>query len=204
MAGCVINYLRDIDVPKEIINMANIKQVLSFILNEAGERDIQAVKEALNRREQRSSGIASMDVRGMARQTAANINGQMGLDRGQIRDMVRDFAVKIISQNAPELNEEQVKVLLNNWVPDAPNESVPNQRIPLDTLQIMIRQFLSYSMNEMSITEQEKLHKEMPDWYERYWKMFPDNIQYVLKDYIEGRISREEYQVRIDDILNTI
>jgi hypothetical protein len=182
--------------------MADIKQVLDFILNKASDRDIQAVGEALKRRSERRSGIGGIDVQGMAQENARNVAQQMNVDQGQIRDMVRDFTVKIISENAPELSPEQVEAILDDTVPEggpAPNDS---SNLPADVLETMVRQFLAFSMNKMSLREKEKLHAEMPDWYEKYWKMFPDSIQYVLKDHIEGRINEEEYKSRLAEVLS--
>ncbi|MBN1647663.1 MAG: hypothetical protein JW874_06500 [Spirochaetales bacterium] len=182
--------------------MADIKQVLDFILNKAGDRDLAVITEALKRRSDKASGLGGLDVGAMARENARNVAQQMNVDKDQIRDMVRDFTVKIITQNAPELTPAQVEAILDDTLPDGNAAGSNASNLPADVLETMIRQFLSFSMNKMSLREQEKLHAEMHDWYEQYWKIFPDSVQYVLKDHIEGRISEEEYKARISEILN--
>jgi hypothetical protein len=184
--------------------MSDIKQVLDYILNKASDRDIAAIDAALQRRGDRRTGPGGLDIQGMAQENARNISQQMNVDQGQIRDMVRNFTAQIISKNAPELSEEQVKVILDDTVPSGAPADNDATDLPVDVLETMIRQFLSFSMNKMSLREQEKLHAEMPDWYENYWKMFPDPVQYVLKDYIEGRIGEDEYSVRLNEVLNRL
>ena len=185
--------------------MSDIKQVLDYILNKASDRDIAAIDAALQRRGNRRTGLGGLDIQGMAQENARNISQQMNVDQGQIRDMVRNFTAQIISQNAPELSEEQVKAILDDTVPSgSPANNNDATDLPVDVLETMVRQFLSFSMNKMSLREQEKLHAEMPDWYENYWKMFPDSVQYVLKDYIEGRISEGEYSARLNEILSRL
>lgn len=186
--------------------MSNIKEILDFILNRASEQDMTVIAEAMKRRGNRKSNmLGGMDIQSMAAENSKMVTQQMGLDQGQIRNMVRDFAVKIIAQNAPELKPDQIEVLLDDWVPDG---SVGGRQqevdLPADVMQTMISQFLSFSKNSMPLQEQEKLRAEMPEWYERYWKMFPDNVQYVLKDYIEEKITEDEYNVRMEDILSKI
>ncbi len=182
--------------------MPDIKEVLDYILNHADERDIAAVTEALRRRSERRQGIGGLDVQAMARENSRKITEQMGLDKEKIRQMVRDFTVKIISENAPELSPGDIEAILDDTVPDSgANEET---KLPPDVLRTMIRQFVSFSRNTMSASEQQKLHSEMSDWYERYWKMFPDSIQYVLKDFIEEKIGEEEYNLRLNEVLNRI
>lgn len=184
--------------------MSDIKEVLDFILNQADERDIVAVSEALRRRGERRQGIGGLDVQAMAKENSRKITEQMGLDKNKIRQMVRDFTVKIISDNAPELNPGDVEAILDSTVPGADSTEKEETKLPADVLRTMIRQFVSYSRNTMSANEQEKLHSEISDWYEKYWKMFPDSVQYILKDFIEEKITEEEYNLRLDEVLSRI
>jgi len=45
----------------------------------------------------------------------------------------------------------------------------------------MIKQFISYSLEGMSVREQQRLREEIPDWQEHYWKHFPQRIRKLIK-----------------------
>ena len=197
--------------------------VVNYILNEASERDLEVVREALKRRVEGNQmhGAMGIDPGRMANQTAARIREQMGMSIEQIRSMVRDFAAQVIEKNAPELGEKQIRELLDSWVPDelggkpssggaaekargeAPAKArggAPAQKkqagrgakggLAPDVILTMVTQFLSFSTESMSVSQQMRLNEEIPDWQRKYWEQFSPRIRQLLTLFVNGEIDR--------------
>ncbi len=167
--------------------------IVDFILNKATTGELEVIRQALKRRyeDASASGKIGLNTQQMARDTAAQINDQMGFSRENIRAVIQKFAVNMIRQKAPELTNSQIGELLEAWVPDPDkiktNKNVENE-LPSDVLLEMIRQFLSFSTESMSATEKVKLEKEIPGWQSIYWEHFPGRIKKVLKLYLKGTL----------------
>ena len=61
----------------------------------------------------------------------------------------------------------------------------------------MVTQFLSYSDESMSVSEQVKLSREIPDWQRRYWEEFSPRIRELLSLHLRGEIDRSTCLERI-------
>lgn len=59
-----------------------------------------------------------------------------------------------------------------------------------DVVLTMVTQFLAYSDESMSVTEQVKLNQEIPDWQRRYWEQFSPRIRELLSLHLKGQIDR--------------
>jgi hypothetical protein len=68
----------------------------------------------------------------------------------------------------------------------------PESGLPKDLLVTMIEQFIAYSEGRMSVREQAKLHREIPNWQEVYWKRFSPGIRDSLSLYLKGTIDHED------------
>jgi hypothetical protein len=207
--------------------MANpeLVQVLDYILNRCDENEIEAVSAAVVRRRRDLTmfgGAHNMpDPQKMARELSGQLNTGAALDG--LKDTVRDMAVRIIRQEAPELTDEQVAELTRAWVPggEAGNggpsrerdatAAVPGKRgrsgknpagtaggsIPPDVLGTMIVQFIDYSVGRMNAAEEAGLRSEMGAWPERYWKAFPQVVQLIISDFLKGEMTEGEFNGKI-------
>ena len=178
--------------------------VLDYILNHAENREIEVILEAVKKRYERreSSGGMGLSAEDMARETAQQINDQIGLSREQIRGTVRNLAAEIIRKNAPELEESQMKELLKAWVPD-PKEAKPRfAPVPRDALKVMVDQFLRYSGGTMSATEQMRLEHEIPRWTERYWERFPGELRKIIGLYLKSALSEADFREGLKECFN--
>ncbi|HUX20586.1 MAG TPA: hypothetical protein VMW69_05050, partial [Spirochaetia bacterium] len=133
-----------------------------------------------------------------------SIRDQMGLSIEQIRTMVSGFAEEIIKKNAPELTDSQIHDLLDSWIPESevggPATGSPSKKkqaqksshrsLAPDVILTMVTQFLSYSDESMSVTEQMKLNREIPDWQKRYWEQFSPRTRELLSLHLRGQIDR--------------
>ena len=193
---------------------------LDYILNRSNERDIEVIAAAVIRRRRDMSMGIHMPVAPDPRRMAEEIQAQLNLE-GNIEGLkktVRDYAIRIIKQEAPELTDKQVDELTRAWVPGergSPRDraspgrkktkgsKVPEEStIPPDLLGSMIEQFVSFSQGEMTEQEDQSLRREMGSWPEKYWKAFPEVIRLLITDYIKEEISLTEFKTRLDLSLN--
>ncbi len=181
-------------------------QILDFILNRSTYGDLDVIQEAIRRRTRDiKTGIAGIDVRGIARQTAGSIQKQIG-SADEVTHMIRRFVRELITQQQPDLTEEQLESLLDKCLPGAEandkkstgNDEEPGsieERFPPDMIQSMLVQFIDFSLGRMGKDEKKDL---APDWHMRYWEAFSPSLKRLLSDLLKGRISEgrfwEEYK----------
>ena len=175
---------------KELYNIAD------FILNKADEKDLHVIEEILNRRlTQKSKSPEGIDINHLAHTTGETVSRQLSASREQIRQTVTDFVKNIIKQHAPEISDNELKVLLNEWAPDPEALKKKNEgkekRLPSDVIIKMIDQFLRFSNSEMSLDEQKELRDTFPEWQQEYWNAFPQRIRGLLTLYLKGKIDSE-------------
>jgi hypothetical protein len=180
---------------------SELVQTLDYILNRCDEGAIDAVAEAVVRRRRDLAYFGSANIpdpRKMAKELSSemNIGGAIeGLQRS-----VRDMAVRIIKEEAPELTEEQAGALAKAWIPEPPTGE--GKKAPTDYLKFMIDQFVSFSTGAMAETEDRELRSELGAWPERYWKSFPPVVRSIITDFLNGKISEKEFESKIESALS--
>jgi len=195
--------------------------VVDYILNKARGDELEVIREALKRREQESKsplaegakpGDVNLNPNAMAKQMSDSIQNQIGGSVEQIRSIVRNYARNILKQNAPELGEKQIDQLLTEWIPGdektgtskeahtglgmpaSKGENSKNKEaLPEDALLTMIDQFIRYSTGQMSLSEQNKLRNEIPDWHKKYWDAFPEGIQALIAKYLKEGLDADSF-----------
>lgn len=171
---------------------STVTEILEYILNRATKYELELVGEALRKRMEREPalGPGQVDVQHMARSMAEGIEKKMGLGAGNVHRMSRRLAADMIRKEKPDISETELQQLLDRFVPGKGAESANTGGIPKDMLLAMITQFLSYSTGEMS--EDDK--KQFPaGWYNKYWEAFPADIQNLVRDYIHGKIGKNQF-----------
>jgi len=194
--------------------------VIEFVLNEATEDELEVVRSALKRRIEGTTarGPMGIDPARLARQTAASVQKQLGGSLGNIRDMVRRFAIEVIRKEAPELTEEQVGGLLATWMPErretqeetagpteaplggeAPQagEGHAGKGLPPKAAVTMITQFVAYATESMPISEQVKLRDGIGDWQRKYWERFSPRVRDLISLFLNGSLDKEIFWERI-------
>ncbi|OHD65500.1 MAG: hypothetical protein A2176_14000 [Spirochaetes bacterium RBG_13_51_14] len=175
-----------------------ITGIIEFILHRATKYELELVGEAIRKRMERESslGLGQVDVQDAARSMAEGIEKQMGLGGEAVHQMSRRLVADMIRKEQPDISEGDLNKLLDQWVPGRGAKKPGG--IPTDMLLAMITQFAAYSRGEMS--EDEK--RQFPaGWQEKYWNAFPSDIQKLLKDYIHGRIGKNEFWRGVRDHL---
>jgi hypothetical protein len=186
------------------ISMANpeLVRTLDYILNRCDEDDIEAVAAAVVRRRRELTAFGGAmnlpDPHKMARELSARID-MSGVIKG-LTAPVRDMALRIIKQEAPELSDEQAEELADAWIPAPQGESSP--ALPEDLLRSMIGQFVAFSQGTMEGAEDQELRAQFGAWPERYWKAFPPVIRLLITDYLKGETGEKDFRNNIDAALS--
>ena len=181
-------------------------QTLDYILNRCNERDIEVVAGAVIRRRKDIAMFGAMPIAPDPKRLAQQMTSQLNVD-GNIEGLkksIRDYAIRIIRQEAPELTDDQIAELTGAWIPDStPGARSPIGRkqdsadLPKNLLASMIDQFVAFSFGQMEEEEDAALRKEMGAWPDKYWKSFPQVIRLLISDYIKGEIDDNDFKTRI-------
>ena len=175
-------------------------RVLDFILNRCDENAIEAVAAAVLRRRRElamfGGALNLPDSRKMAQELSAKID--IGGAINGLKASLRDMALRIIRQEAPELSDEQVKQLADTWIPEGgskqPRRKEGNSALPEDLLRSMIDPFVAFSQGAMDAGEDQELRDQLGPWPERYWKAFPPVIRLFITDYLKGETGEKDFR----------
>ena len=168
--------------------------VIDYILNQADEREIEAISASIKRRKADLKLPGTHNIGKMAQNMSSNINKQVESSVGQVRDIVKGAVADIIRKEAPELSEEQVKQLLQAWIPaEGEQHNIPSTGLPGDVMLTMIKQFIKYSTGSMSVAEQNSLAEAITDWPKKYWEKFPGKIQELLSRFLKGQMDSDDF-----------
>ena len=184
-----------------------LAQTLDYILNRCNERDIEAVAAAVVRRRRDIAMFGSMPEIPDPRRLAEEISSQLDMEGSieGLKDSVRDYAIRIVRQQAPELTDRQIEELTRAWIPgrQGSGERIPREQdsrgqpIPRDLLASMIDQFVSFSLGRMDEKEERALRKDIGSWPDRYWKAFPPVIRSLITDFLKGEMDEDDFNMRI-------
>ena len=179
---------------------------LDYILNRCNEQDIEAVAAAVVRRRRdiaMCGGMSVQDPRRMAKEISAQLNIEGSIEG--LQASIKNYAIRIIKQQAPELADNQIEELTRAWLPEwnigpvEPRRQVPSSHgkktpspaesaIPQDMLVSMVNQFVLFSLGRMEDEEDHALRKEMGPWPDKYWQAFPQAIRLFIKDLLKGEM----------------
>jgi hypothetical protein len=165
--------------------------VLDYILNKATSAQLEVIREALKRRGGDLPGSEGFNPRNMAQRLSRNIEKQLGasLDVPQVaRRIVRD----LIKQKEPGIQEREIEVLLDNWLPGSRRRpaAAAAEGLPPDALISMVATFLASEGGSLSPEEE----RDLPEgWKGRYWQSFPPAVQGAIEELRQGRISESSF-----------
>jgi hypothetical protein len=184
-----------------------LARTLDYILNRCNERDIEAVAAAVIRRRKDIAMFGSTPAVPDPGRLAKELTAQLNID-GNIEGLkrsVRDYAIRIIKQQAPELTVEQIEELTSSWIPEKASGAKGRKKrkdgldetVPRDILASMVDQFISFSLGRMEEEEDNALRREMGPWPDKYWNAFPDVIRLLIKDFLKGEVDEADFNTRM-------
>ena len=180
---------------------------MDYILNRCNERDIEAVAAAIIRRRRDIALFGSMPVApdpgSLAKEVTAQLNIEGNIE--SLKNSIRDYAIRIIKQQAPDLKDEQIEELTRSWIPKkasgAKSKGKPkgglDESIPRDILASMVDQFVSFSLGRMEEEEDNALRREMGPWPDKYWNAFPNVVRLLIKDFLKGEVDEAGFNTRM-------
>ena len=163
--------------------------VLDYILNRASSAQLEVIGEALKRRMADDPAQGGLNPRRMAQRLSRGIEKQLGatMDVSQIaRRIVRD----LIKSKEPGIQDREVEVLLDNWLPGTRKREPPAEALPPDALASMVATFLAAERGTLKPEESRDLP---PDWKVRYWQSFPPAVRDALDALRQGRMSESDF-----------
>jgi hypothetical protein len=178
--------------------------VIEFILNRASSAELEVIAEAVKRRQSPGRGLGGISPRGMAENVAQEVKQQLGgmLD---VHTISRQIVTDLIRQKEPNINDGELEVLLDNWLPGTARARGPaaeldgtpdrggapeQEKTAPDVLITMISQYVSARQGTLSEEEKDRLPD---DWQSRFWSSFPDAIRGRIREHLNGRLTEVEF-----------
>lgn len=192
------------------MDQAGLRNIVDFILNKASDSEFEVIVKACERRRKDNSmfkKIGGVNPEKLAKGMAHDINQSMGASMDSLNTMVKGFVEDIIRKNAPEITEDQLHTLLEEYVPSqaAKKERAVKMNkksaIPSDVLVSMIRNFVKHALGQMAPSEQKALWDEMPRWYENYWASFTPDIKLLIDAYLNDKLDEAMFWKAVYSVL---
>lgn len=171
--------------------------ILDYILNRASTGELEAIGEALKRRQQPRKGLGGISPRGMAERVAQSVKSQLGgmLDTHQV---ARKIVTDLIREKEPHIGERELEVLLDNWLP-GPGAARKSGKIPPDVIVTMASQYVSARRGTLTPEQAQGLPA---DWQTRYWEAFSPQLRELIEAFVGGRIGEVDFWSRVIAGLN--
>lgn len=209
-----------------LMSRRELEIVLDYILNKADATEFEVIAKACQRRGRDLKAFESLGGEGpnaMARRLAGELETGVGATMENVRGTVRAFVADIVRKNAPEVTEEQLAALLDEYAPpmsspsggligeltrEPSGERLADDRrkkavspLPPDAVLGMVSSFLEYSRGAMAPSRQRELWEASPRWQDEYWAAFPPDAKALIKAYLEGKMSDDTFGSAILSVL---
>ena len=177
----------------------DLELVLDYILNKADPKEFEVIAKACERRARDLKAFESLGGEGpgaMARRMAGELERGVGATMENVRGTVRGFVEEIVRKNAPEITEEQLRALLDEYAPPPGAKRRSRDEgtsLPPAALLDMASSFVDYARGAMPPSRQSELWDSNPRWQDEYWAAFPPELKALVKAYIEGKIASETF-----------
>lgn len=189
---------------------SQLATILEFILNQADDAEFEVIKSACERRIRDRTAFASLGGEGpgaMARRLASELEVGVGATMESVRATMKGFVADIVRKHAPEVSEEQLAAILEEYLSDAKGRAAPKdvaeteQSLPPEAILGMVRSFVAYSEGRMPPSQQQELWETNPRWQDQYWAAFSGEIKTLVKAYLEGRINGDTFGTALLSLL---
>lgn len=170
--------------------------VIDFILNKATSTELEVIAEALKRRTADTKGFGGMNPRSMARNMARNIEKQLGvsMDAGNI---ARKIVSDLVRQKEPGISDEELEVLLNNWLPGQARRQQSQEAAQPGSEGLMVGKVATYLAAEFGTLSEQETRELPPDWKARYWQEFPVPVRALIQERLQNRIAEVDFWERL-------
>ena len=175
----------------------DLYRVVDYIMNHATPRQLEVIRAALQRRDRDTRQMASgANIRNMATDLSLSVGAEFDT-MGRVKDMTLGFIREMVRRLIPDIPEEHLQLLLEEWVPDRA-EGPKEDNLPADVVESMLVQFLDYSLGRMKDEDKEDLQQDR-GWARRYWSIFSESTHGLIRTFLLGSIEEEEFWRRFRD-----
>lgn len=179
--------------------------MLDYILNKADKAEFDVIAKACQRRAKDLSVFAGTGGEGpnaIARRMAGELQQDVGATMENVRRTTRGFIEQMIRKEAPEITEEQLAALLDEYAPPPEaKKAAAKSPLPPSALLDMTMAFVDYSRGAMAPSKQRELWESSSRWQDEYWAALPPEIKSLVKAYLEDRIDAETFGNAILSVL---
>ena len=164
--------------------------ILDYILNRATSAELEAIGEALKRRQQPRKGLGGISPRGMAERVARTVGEQLGgmLDVNQV---ARKIVADLIRAKEPNIGERELAVLLDNWLPTSGKK---REMIPPDVVITMVSQYVDAHRGTLPAEQARQLPQ---DWQKQYWEAFSPELRALIESFLAGSVDEVDFWARV-------
>ena len=183
---------------------AELIQALDYILNRSDGASIEVLAQAVIRRQRDIAMFGELDIpdpQRVAKDLSGKITAGIGASIEGMKRSVREMAMRVIKEQAPELSDEQIAELTRTWIPQRPEADGTGTTPPRDLLASMIEQFVLFSQGGMKESVDRGLRESLGAWPERYWNAFPPVVRLIITDFLKEKINEKEFNEKIGIIL---
>jgi hypothetical protein len=103
------------------VSRKELETILDYILNTSDAAEFEVIRKACERRSRDISAFASLGGKGpgtMAKDMAGELQKTFGATMESVRATVKGFIEDIVRKNAPDVTEEQLAALLEEYLPE--------------------------------------------------------------------------------------
>ncbi len=168
------------------------EKILNDFLATASPKERRELRHLLDERKKNPMSLKEMDISGVAKNMAEDLQKTMGLTQDNIRRTAIDMVVRLARQHQPDISDRELSALVREMVPG--QDPAGAQKLPPEMIKAMILQFVTYSTGEMSSREQ----RELPEgWAQKYWDHFPVPVRGLIKNFLQGNMGRSEFWKKV-------
>ena len=168
------------------------QKILNDFLATASPKERRELKQLLEERKKNPMSLKEMDISGIAKNMAEDLQKTMGLTQDNIRRTAIDMVVRLARQHQPDISDRELSALVKEMVPE--QGPAGGQKLPPDMIKAMILQFVTYSTGEMSSRELRELPR---GWAQKYWNHFSPTLQGLIKNFLQGNMGRREFWEKV-------
>jgi type III secretion system FlhB-like substrate exporter len=176
-----------------------LKWAVDYITGKMSPGEIELIKGAIERRMDRDSA-PSLKPSGEDHGASEIINSlqkQMDGIADSIRKTTRMVAADLILTSVPDIPDEHLNVLLDQWVPASDTYKM-GDRIPPEMMYAMVEQFVAYGLGKIP---EEDLSDYPEGWATKYWDIFPEYIRRFTGLLLLGKIEGDVFWKKIAEYL---
>jgi hypothetical protein len=179
------------------VSRQELQTVLDFILNKANKAEFDVIAKACQKRAKDLTLFAGLGGEGpakMAKRMAGELQNDVGATMENVRRTTRGFIAEMVRKEAPEITEEQLAGLLDEYAPPPEaKRKTAKSSLPPSALLDMAMSFVDYSRGAMPPSRQRELWESSPRWQDEYWAALPSEVKALVKAYIEDRIGADTF-----------